>query len=28
MTNVASQRNNPYLTKTAYGEEDIRWLLK
>jgi hypothetical protein len=28
MTNVAIQRENPYLTKTAYGEEDIRWLLK
>ena len=28
MTNVASQRENPYLTKTAYGDEDIRWLLK
>jgi len=28
MTNVANQRENPYLTKTAYGEEDIRWLLK
>ena len=28
MKNVAYQRENPYLTKTAYGEEDIRWLLK
>jgi len=28
MTNVASQRENPYLTKTTYGEEDIRWLFK
>ena len=28
MTNVGSQRENPYLTKTAYGDEDIRWLLK
>jgi len=28
MTNVGNQRENPYLTKTAYGDEDIRWLLK
>jgi hypothetical protein len=28
MTNVGIQRENPYLTKTAFGEEDIRWLLK
>ena len=28
MTNVGLQRENPYLTKTAYGDEDIRWLLK
>ena len=26
--NVGIQKENPYLTKTAYGEEDIRWLLK
>src|SRR6056300_1338413 len=25
---VGTQRENPYLTKTAYGDEDIRWLLK
>src|SRR5210317_508902 len=25
---VGIQRENPYLTKTAYGDEDIRWLLK
>ena len=28
MKNVGNMRENPYLTKTAYGEEDIRWLLK
>ena len=28
MSSVAHQRENPYLTKTAYGDEDIRWLLK
>ena len=28
MTNVANMRENPYLTKTSYGEEDIRWLFK
>ena len=28
MTNVGNQRENPYLTKTPYGDEDIRWLLK
>ena len=28
MKNVGNQRENPYLTKTAFGEEDIRWLLK
>ena len=28
MSNVGSQRENPYLIKTATGEEDIRWLLK
>lgn len=28
MTNVGLQRVNPYLTKTAFGEEDIRWLFK
>jgi hypothetical protein len=28
MSSVAIQRENPYLTKTAHGEEDIRWLLK
>ena len=28
MSSVGSQRENPYLTKTAYGDEDIRWLLK
>ena len=28
MTSVANQRENPYITKTAYGDEDIRWLLK
>jgi len=26
MTNVANQRENPYINKTAHGEEDIRWL--
>ncbi len=26
--NVGNMRENPYLTKTAFGEEDIRWLLK
>ena len=26
--NVGNKRENPYLTKTAFGEEDIRWLLK
>ena len=25
---VGIQRENPYITKTAHGEEDIRWLLK
>jgi hypothetical protein len=25
---VGIQRENPYLTKTTYGEEDIRWLFK
>jgi hypothetical protein len=28
MSSVAHSRENPYLTKTAYGDEDIRWLLK
>jgi hypothetical protein len=28
MRNVGNKRENPYLTKTAFGEEDIRWLLK
>jgi len=28
MTNVGNMRENPYLTKTSYGEEDIRWLFK
>ena len=28
MTNVGNMRENPYLTKTAHGDEDIRWLLK
>ncbi len=28
MTNVGIQRENPYITKTPYGDEDIRWLLK
>ena len=28
MSNVGSQRENPYLIKTPSGEEDIRWLLK
>ena len=28
MTSVGSQRENPYITKTAYGDEDLRWLLK
>jgi len=28
MTNVGIQRDNPYLTKTQHGEEDIRWLFK
>jgi hypothetical protein len=28
MTSVGNQRENPYLTKTAYGDEDLRWLLK
>ena len=28
MKNVGNQRENPYLTKTAFGQEDIRWLLK
>ena len=28
MKNVGSQLENPYLTKTPYGDEDIRWLLK
>ena len=28
MTNVGTQRENPYINKTAYGDEDIRWLLK
>ena len=26
--NVGNSIENPYLTKTAYGEEDIRWLVK
>jgi hypothetical protein len=26
--NVGSQRENPYIIKTANGEEDISWLLK
>ena len=26
--NVGSQQQNPYLTKTSHGEEDIRWLFK
>jgi hypothetical protein len=28
MSNVGSQRENPYLIKTANGEEDISWLFK
>jgi hypothetical protein len=28
MTSVGNQRENPYLTKTAYGDEALRWLLK
>ena len=28
MTNVGRQQENPYLTKTAYGDEDVRWLFK
>ena len=28
MSSVGAQRENPYLTKTSYGDEDIRWLFK
>ena len=28
MTNVGSQRENPYLMKTSQGDEDFRWLFK
>ena len=28
MSSVGSQINNPYIQRTAHGDEDIRWLLK
>ena len=28
MTNVGNQIENPYITKTPYGDEDITWLFK